>query len=126
MSITFIDDQHREFYEARKNLRTASEYRGLVYLLGISPETRAHYTDLYRDRAIRPEGLYESWQTGTTSALTRLAFCTYTGHPVYDYSLEGTEAENAIATYCTADIFGVLGTYLPYALQGVQIAYGGR
>src|SRR5690606_2023214 len=71
--------------------------------------------DLYnfKEDSIRLEGLYEGWQTGTTSRLTRLAFNLYTG-----YTGESEEDARYYSPYYLFD-----NGLLPYFFEAVKLRY---
>jgi hypothetical protein len=80
----FKDEKHKEFFV--KNVeKTGSQkdpYRkALFYTLGLTNETRSNIDRLYnyKDRCIEFDGLKDSWQTGTSMRVTRLAFNLFNG-----------------------------------------------
>ena len=74
----FYGMNHRDFYfeTLAKCKRDDSYHRALVYLLGLTPETRANFGKLFdlEEDLIIPEGLSGGWQTSGTHRICRLAF----------------------------------------------------
>ena len=56
-------------------------HRALFYLLGIFPETRSHFKELFNTDKdeINPDALHKPWQTGGTMRITRTAFNLFNG-----------------------------------------------
>ena len=87
MDIHFADMEHLNFYRetcARAETdgkRLDSYFRSLVYLCGLTPDIRAHFSDIFdwEDWSICPESLSAGWQTGTSLRITRLAFNLWNG-----------------------------------------------
>lgn len=87
MDIRFADIEHLNFYGeicARakgEGKRVDSYFRSLVYLCGLTPDTRAYFKDIFdwEDWAIRPESLSAGWQTGGSLRIIRLAFNLWNG-----------------------------------------------
>ena len=81
----FKDDQHKEFYEdsiAKTNAAGDPYRKALFYTLGLTGETRNNINALYdfEENGIKPEGIKNPWQTGTSKKVTRLAFNLYNGY----------------------------------------------
>ena len=74
MDICFRDEQHREFYlgcieQANCNGVPVDVYfKSFVYLCGLCPEMRQHFSDLFdwspASRGICLDSLEKGWQTG--------------------------------------------------------------
>ena len=80
----FINNEHKEFFlDCIKKANAADDpYRkALFYMLGLTGETRRHINTLYNftERGIKIDGLYDGFQTGTSSKVTRMAFNLYNG-----------------------------------------------
>lgn len=78
----FIDEVHKEFYLkcVRKADAVNDPYRkALFYTLGLTEDTRLHINKLYNfdERGIIIDGLFDGFQTGTTTKVTRMAFNLY-------------------------------------------------
>ena len=71
MDIRFADMDHLNFYKdicARaeaEGKRVDGYFRSLVYLCSLTPDTRAHFADIFDWEGwfIRPESLSAGWQT---------------------------------------------------------------
>lgn len=69
---------HKDFFfdTMKKCKRDDSYHRALVYLLGLTPDTRNHFHELFdlTEDMIEPDGLAAAWQTSGTLRICRLAF----------------------------------------------------
>ena len=76
MGELFYSEQHRNFYRLHVDGGADPYYRALVYLLGMTEETRANFSRCFdgEARMIRPAALEEGWQTGGTARIVRMAF----------------------------------------------------
>lgn len=101
MQIKFYDEKHKEFYnEKMKEITNDSYHQALVYLLGLTQNTRSNFKNLisydgeYRpcSLAIKPNNINAGWQTGTTYKITRLAFNLFNGY-AYEKDEETNEME---------------------------------
>ena len=93
MEDLFYSEQHRNFYRLHVDGGADPYYRALVYLLGMTEETRANFSRCFdgEARMIRPAALGEGWQTGGTARIVRMAsyfyeavklrYTEYTDHP---------------------------------------------
>lgn len=87
MDIRFRDTDHLNFYRERRSKaeaegkRVNTYFRPLLYLCGLTVETRSHFDEIFdwEDWSIRPESLSAGWQTGTSLRITRLAFNLWNG-----------------------------------------------
>lgn len=81
MELLFCGEEHRDFYYQRVRDGAYSYYSALVYLLGLTAETRAHFSKCFdeKERTIRPDVLEEGWQTGSTTRIIRMAFNLWNG-----------------------------------------------
>ena len=81
--IQFTNKDHEAFYyNMLKKVRSSDVFRkAFFYTMGISAETRKYITSLFdfEEGVIKPEGLWASWQTGSTKRLCRLAFNLWNG-----------------------------------------------
>lgn len=86
-NIRFLSTAHKDFFlgqmEAATNAGrgTDSYFKSLVYLCGLTEETRNHFSDIFdcHDWAINLEATSAGWQTGTSLRVTRLAFNLWNG-----------------------------------------------
>ena len=82
MDIRFADMEHLNFYGdicamAESDGKRVDDYfRPLAYLCGLTPDTRAHFADIFdwESWSIRPETFSAGWQTGGSRRIIRLAF----------------------------------------------------
>ena len=81
--ITFKDEEHRTFYfEMLAKCKKNDEFhRALIYLFGITIETRWGINQLFdfEHSWINPDGLNKGWQTSGTLKICRLAFNFWNG-----------------------------------------------
>lgn len=80
----FISPSHEEFYKTTITMEKAEadvRLRTLFYLLGLTPETRRHITDLFdfNHQIVKEEGLEKRWQTDVSIKTCRLAFNLFNG-----------------------------------------------
>ena len=114
-AIQFTNEEHKTFYQ--KMLITTHNndifHKAFFYTMGISPETRKNIHTLFdfKDGCIKPEGLSEPWQTGSTRRLSRLAFNLWNG-----WTEEGNE--NRSTPYWLFDC-----SYSPYFIQAIRLLY---
>ena len=81
MEVLFYSEQHQNFYNRHVDGGTDPYYRALVYLLGMTAETRSNFSRCFdaEARMIRPAALAEGWQTGGTVRIVRMAFNLWNG-----------------------------------------------
>ena len=93
----------------------------LVYTLGVCPDTRAHFNDLFdmAERGIKLDGLQQGRQTGGSRKVTRLAFNLWNGC-TYD-SLEDSDVCKHSSFYAVDEIFSC--GYQPYFMQAVRLRF---
>ena len=80
----FANEAHKDFFlECVNKAKAANDpYRkALFYTLGLTEDTRRHIDKLYDfgERGIIIDGLFDGFQTGTTTKVTRMAFNLYNG-----------------------------------------------
>lgn len=110
----FASDQHRVFYEkSMARVRADSYHKAFFYLIGVSGDTRKMVNRLFdfEEDCIRPEALYEGWQTSGTRRLCLLACNLWNG-----YTEPGHETE------ATPDNLFACG-FAPYMLEGIKLRY---
>ena len=81
-NILFHSEEHKCFFTEKISENGADVYYSpLVYLMGLTEETRGHFKDCFseEERGINPAALEANWQTGTTDKITRLAFNLWNG-----------------------------------------------
>lgn len=121
MNTKFKDLDHHQFYEG--NIRMTHSHRdpyrqALFYLLGLTEQTRQHIRDLYdyEEGSIRLSAISESWQTGTTVKLTRLAFNLYNG-----YNGDEQDGRDNNRNYSPYFLFDT--GLLHYIFEAIQLRY---
>ena len=80
----FINEAHKNFFLdcIRKTNSANDPYRqALFYMLGLTDDTRRNINKLYnfKERGIIIDGLFDGFQTGTSTKVTRCAFNLYNG-----------------------------------------------
>ena len=124
MAIHFIDNAHETFYLEKLALaeqegkRIDSYFRSLLYLLGLTEDTRTHFLELFDwdEWGICFEGLSAGWQTGGTIRITRLAFNLWNGCRSDDPESEVPDAE-----YLPDSIFDC--SFLPFFFEAIQLRF---
>lgn len=114
--LNFYDQEHEKFFKEHNGEILDPYYRSLVYLLGLVKETREHYKSIYNEqkKEVNIEGLKESWQTGTSIIVCRLALNLFNGFT----GLEETETK----AYVVDSIF-YNKEYAPYFWEAVRIRF---
>lgn len=126
----FISDTHEEFYyENLKKCRMEDPYhQSLIYCIGISEDCAANVDRIYDFESgnLKPECIYEGWQTSGSLKVIRLAYNLYNnGVPtVYRLEEQGAKTEEQVkecSKYSVSDIF--CSEYTPYFIQAICIRY---
>lgn len=115
--LKFYDNEHEKFYKEHTQEKKLDCYnKSLIYLLGITEETRNHFSKLYNEtvKEIILTGTTEGWQTGVSLAVTKLAFNLFNGY----CGLEDTEARN----YTVESIFAYK-EFAPYFYEAIKIRF---
>ena len=77
-TITFKNEAHKKFYmEYLQKCRYQDVYhKALVYCLGLNSDTRDHVDRIYdfKEGYVKPECLYEGWQTSGSMKVVRMAY----------------------------------------------------
>lgn len=108
----FIDAEHKKFFEkAKQSCGGRKEKLALVYLLGLTEQTRERWSECYNVQrgTIKPEVLSAAWQTSTTRRVLTLAF-----------DLWGWKSEKQ---YSVCALFANHSLY-PYLVQAMDIRFG--
>ena len=124
--MVFANEEHEKFYfEKLKQARYQDSYhKALIYILGISEDTRNHFSQIYDIKSgyIKPECLHQGWQTSGSVRVVRLAFNLYTdGTPSVDDYESRDEQVSECREYSVSDIFCC--GYAMYFWQGIQLRY---
>lgn len=95
--------------------------KALIYLLGLSNDTRKHFESLFdmKERGIKIGGLRSGWQTGTSLRITRLAFNLWNGC-AYD-SEEDFEKGCISGCYVVDEIFSC--SYARFFMEAIKLRY---
>ena len=115
--LKFYDTEHDRFYKENTEGKKLDCYnKCLIYLLGLTEETRANKNKFYNDitREIYIEVINEPFQTGTTMAITKLAFNLFNGFT----GLQDSEARQ----YAIDNIFAYK-EFAPYFYEAIRIRF---
>lgn len=87
--MVFADEEHEKFYYEKLGQARYQDccHKALIYILGISEDTRNHFSQLYDIKSgyIKTECLRQGWQTSGSVRVVRAAFNLYTdGTPSVD------------------------------------------
>ncbi len=124
--MVFANEEHEKFYfEKLEQARYQDCYhKALVYILGISENTRKYFSQIYdiRSGCIKTECLRQEWQTSSSVRVVRLAFNLYTnGTPgIYNYESRDEQISEC-REYSVSDIFCC--DYARYFWQGIRLRY---
>lgn len=124
--MVFAGEEHQEFYhEKLQQVRYQDCYhKALIYLLGISADTRKHFHQIYnlRTGCIKPECLREGWQTSGSIRIVKLAFNLYTDDtPGIERCRCKDEQITECKKYSVSDIFCC--GYAMYFWEGIKLRY---
>lgn len=116
-NIRFASKEHEVFYYNMLQAARGNDVfrKAFFYTMGISAETRKHIASLFdfEEGVIKPEGLSDPWQTGSTKRLCRLAFNLWNG-----WTEEGNE-EYSSPYY----LFNC--SFAPYFFEATKLLYPG-
>lgn len=112
----FYNLEHENFFNKHNGEMLDPYNKSLVYLLGLTEETREHFSSIYNEnkREVNIEGLKKPWQTGTSIIVCRLALNLFNGFT----GLEEAEAK----AYAVDNIF-YNKQYAPYFWEAVKIRF---
>ena len=121
MEVLFYSEQHRNFYNRHVDGGADPYYRALVYLLGMTAETRSNFSRYFdaEARMIRPTALEEGWQTGGTVRIVRMAFNLWNG---WCYESEEDAQEGRTSDTFTPDNLFCC-EFAPYFYEAVKLRY---
>lgn len=121
MEVLFYSEQHRNFYNRHVDGGADPYYRALVYLLGMTAETRSNFSRCFdaEARMIRPAALEEGWQTGGTVRIVRMAFNLWNG---WCYESEENAQEGRTSDAFTPDNLFCC-EFAPYFYEAVKLRY---
>lgn len=116
----YIDEKHKEFVteKNKKLIETGKNdvyHKSLVYILGISEETRKKFNKIYDEDSdtVNQECIDEPWQTGSSKKICRMAFSLWNGTV--------NLAADKEYFYSPDELFSC--SYSPYFWQGIKIRY---
>lgn len=116
----FYEKEHRSFFmKMLMKIQKIDAYHvALMYTLGISKDTRGHIENLYdfKEMRIKPEGLFEGWQTYKSQRVTAFAFNLYNNG-----NLSPDEHLMKCIKYAVEDISYCLYSF--YFWQAVKLRY---
>lgn len=105
-NLKFYNDDHKRFYtENTENKGLDCYNKAVVYLLGLTEDTRKHSEEIYNfeNREIEPTALNKAWQTSTSLTITRLAFNLFNGFTGTEenenYTVENIFSRRELAEY---------------------------
>ena len=124
--MNFVDNEHKKFFEEKFKIlsqygKNDVYYRSLVYTLGICPTTRDNFDKIFNvnNGEINIDSLSDSFQTGTSAKVTRMAFSLW-NTCMYD-SEEDIENKKMSKGYNPSEIFSC--SYAPYFYEGIKVRY---
>ena len=90
--------------------------KSIVYLLGLTEETRKNTADIYNidTGEVEIEGLNKAWQTGTTVIICRLALNLFNGY--YGQLEENSKAYTPESLFCRKE-------FAPYFYEAIKIRF---
>ena len=110
--IRFVDRDHLAFYNQTLNQSGNNDpyHKAFFYIMGISGETRRNIQKIFdfKEDCIRPDCIYDGWQTSGSERLTRLAFNLG----------KGWNSDGGATPY---DLFDC--EYAPYMMEGIRLRY---
>ena len=114
----FYNKEHQNYFNEMSQKKELDVYnKCVVYLLGLTEETRKNSADIYNIEKgeINIEGLKKAWQTGTTSIICRLAFNLFNGYC-------GNMEEESSRNYTPESIF-CRTEFAPYFYEAIKIRF---
>ena len=125
-NIIFNGSEHKEFFfKQLLKCRNVDEYHvALVYCPGIARDTRGHVDQIYdfKSGCIKPECLYEGWQTSGSARIVRMAFNLYCNGTPSVYNHEDAEEQiQECGKYTVEDLFCC--GYAKYFWEAVKLRY---
>ena len=118
LSMKFYNKEHQNYFNEMSQKKELDVYnKCVVYLLGLTEETRKNSADIYNIEKgeINIEGLEKAWQTGTTSIICRLAFNLFNGYC-------GNMEEESSRNYTPESIF-CRTEFAPYFYEAIKIRF---
>lgn len=124
--VKFKENAHENFYnEKLRQVRHPDVYyKALIYLLGMTEGTRAHFEQIYDagTGCIAPACLCQSWPTNGEKKLIRLSFNLYTGRILN--LKEGCNEEEKLDEYSRYSVNEIFSCdYAPYFWESIKLRY---
>lgn len=115
MQIKFNSVEHRNFFMERMQESKSNDtyHQAIFYTLGINKDCRSNFNTIFdkeTDR-IKPDALYEAWQTSGSECVTRLAFNLWNG-----FVEEGHEKDST-----PYDLFAC--EHAPYFFEAIKLRF---
>lgn len=93
-NIKFNSKEHEMFYGEmlERAKRDDVYYKAFFYCMGVCETTRKHIDDLFdfKEGCILPENIHQSFQTGTSYQVTRMAYNLWNGYVEEGYEMSST------------------------------------
>lgn len=130
--MVFANEKHEKFYYEKLAQARYQDcyYKSLIYILGISEDTRNHFDQIYdiKSGCIKAKCLREGWQTSGSVRIVRLAFNLYTDRMPSVDNFKNANDQRALDDqldeckgYSVSDIFCC--GYALYFWQGIKLRY---
>lgn len=124
--LTFYDEQHKQFFYKqveKQHVKFSDVERiSFFYLLGLMPETRQHFEEIYdvEWKGINVEAPSLAFQTGGTRAITKLAFILFNDYEeLYGLNDIITAPPSLLKIFCSVDL-----EYVPFMYQAISLRLG--
>lgn len=124
--LTFYDEQHEQFFYKqveKQHVKFSDVERiSLFYLLGLMPETRQHFEEIYNVewKGINVEAPTLAFQTSGTRAITKLGFILFNDYrEPYDFAEGIMVSPNLLTIFCSVDL-----EYVPFMYQAISLRLG--
>ena len=125
-TITFKNEAHKKFYmEYQPKCRYQDVYhKALVYCLGLNSDTRDHVDRMYdfKEGYVKPECLYEGWQTSGSMKVVRMAYNLYCNGTPSVLDIEDAERKlEECSCYTVEELFCC--SYARYFWEAIKICH---
>ena len=123
--IEFRDEKHYNFFVGKfAESKTKDTYqKALIYLLGLTVDTREHYSNIYnaRSETIQNTSLIEEWVTSTSARVIRLAFNLFTDGIPTAYIEDEKNLIGEASKYSVSEI--MCDPLQRYFIQAIKLRY---
>ena len=124
MTITFMNQEHADFYNAKVQelkIHRDRERCALIYVLSLTENCRRYFKDCVDGYYIKPDALNHPWITSNDARAIRFAFGLFSDDlPTVDVCSANRRLREA-RRYNPADLFCC--NLAPYFLEAVKIRY---